>query len=152
MDTIGGIYIYKILYVSLFYFSIFFPVIFFSLLWFLNNKFGKKIVLIYILLLPLFSFILCNACVWSGFHYRMELRERFGKDELGNININRMSCNIRTEYDANGGHPRQRNCIGMLFSGWFVLPLYCLALTPFYLFFQQVVKTWRGHIKEPRIS
>ncbi|OGV38507.1 MAG: hypothetical protein A2020_13175 [Lentisphaerae bacterium GWF2_45_14] len=138
---IGWIYIFKIFYIALFWLCIISPVIFFVLLHFSKHK--KRI----ILLLPLFSFALCNACIWSGFHYRMELRERFGRDERGNININRMPQDIRSKYDANDGHPRLRDCKGVLLWGWFALPFYCLTLSPFYLI---ILKTTRKSDNVPR--
>jgi len=125
---IGWIYIFKIVYIVLFWLAVIFPLFFFISLYF--SKHRKRILL---LMLPLASFILCNACTWSGYHYRMELRDRFGKDEHGNINIRYMPPEIRTEYDDNDKHPRLRDCKAALIWGLFALPLYCLILSPFYL-------------------
>lgn len=131
---IGWIYIFKIIYIILFWLAVISPLFFFVSFYFSKHK--KS----FIIMLPVASFIICNACIWSGYHYRMELRERFGKDESGNININCMPPEIRTEYDANSGHPRLRYCNGMLFWGWFALPGYCLILSPFYLLIVKIIK------------
>ena len=53
-----------------------------------------------------------NFCVtWCGFHYRMELRDRWGKYR-GNVNIDLMPPNIRREYAKHDYHPRERNVKG----------------------------------------
>ena len=44
----------------------------------------------------------------------MELRDRWGRDSLGNVNINLMPPNIRREYAKHDYHPRERNLKGAI--------------------------------------
>ena len=58
---------------------------------------------------------------WCGFHYRMELRDRYAKTPQGWHSINVMPPEIRAEYAKHDYHPRARDlkaqtagCIVML--------------------------------------
>ena len=71
----------------------------------------KPVLLLFCVIFPL-VFGALNFCVtWCGFHYRMELRDRWGKYR-GNVNIDLMPPNIRREYAKHDYHPRERNVKG----------------------------------------
>ena len=74
----------------------------------------KPVLLIFCVIFPIL-FGAVNFCVtWCGFHYRMELRDRWGKDSLGNVNISLMPPEIRREYAKHDYHPRKRNLKGAI--------------------------------------
>ena len=71
---------------------------------------------------------------WCGFHYRMELRDRFARTDhgwtdpysRGPVDIDKMPPEIRAEYAKHNCHPRQRDlkaqtagCIVMLPTVYF---------------------------------
>ena len=69
----------------------------------------KKAFFLWLLIFPLVLSPFQIACIYSGWHYRMELRERFGKDSHGWCNINCMPPVIRAEYAKHNYHPRFRD-------------------------------------------
>ena len=77
----------------------------------------KKVFFLWLLIFPVVIQPLNIAATWCGWHYRMELRERFAGDDRGwtdpytavPININRMPPEIRAEYAKHNYHPRYRD-------------------------------------------
>jgi len=80
---------------------------------------GQKIYFFYAVLFPVIFFLVNIGCIWCGWHYRMELRERYAVEHISNTadmtdcvkpaNINRMPPAIRAEYAKNDYHPRYRD-------------------------------------------
>ncbi len=77
----------------------------------------KKVFFLWLLIFPLVISPLQIAFVYSGWHYRMELRDRFGTYPRGkmngviskSVNINLMPPEIRAEYAKHNYHPRYRD-------------------------------------------
>jgi len=71
---------------------------------------------------------------WCGYHYRMELRDRYAvdRDDLTdpwarkNVNINRMPPELRAEYAKHDYHPRARDMKAQA--------LFCIVIFPFVYF------------------
>ena len=59
---------------------------------------------------------------WCGFHYRMELYDRFARTSQGWHNINVMPPEIRAEYAKHNYHPRARDLKAQMFG--------CIAMIP----------------------
>lgn len=86
--------------------------------------------------------LLSAAFTWSGWHYRMQLRERYalvkpqivegqGKSTEKVYNINLMPADIKSEYAKDDYRPRRRGVIAQFI--WVVL------LTPFTFFMQWIL-------------
>ena len=89
--------------------------------------------------LPFFSWLEINAGVQSGFRYRAELLERYGKDSTGARETNLMPPEVRVEYEQGSG---SETCIFTALFGWILLPLWnLLFLLPGLIFFHRLV--WR---------
>lgn len=73
----------------------------------------KPILLIFCVIFPLLFGAVNFGVTWCGFHYRMELRDRWGTNR-GSVNIDRMPPNIRREYAKHDYHPRERNLKGAI--------------------------------------
>ena len=73
----------------------------------------KPVLLLFCVIFPLVFGALNFGVTWCGFHYRMELRDRWGKYR-GNVNIDRMPPEIRREYAKHDYHPRERNLKGAI--------------------------------------
>ena len=69
----------------------------------------RKKFFIWLLILPFIIQPINIAAIYCGWHYRMELRERFGKMPGGFINIDYMPPEIRKEYAKHNYHPRLRD-------------------------------------------
>lgn len=82
----------------------------------------KKIFFLWLLIFPLLLQPLNIAFIYCGWHYRMELRERFARTDRGwndsytsgCININLMPSAVRTEYARHDYHPRFRDMKAMI--------------------------------------
>ena len=86
----------------------------------------KKIFFLWLLIFPLLLSPLNIAFVYSGWHYRMVLRDRFAKADSGwtdshsshSIDIDLMPPEIRAEYAKHDYHPRFRDmkamCVGVV--------------------------------------
>lgn len=91
----------------------------------------KKVFFLWLLIFPLLLSPLNIAFVYSGWHYRMELRDRFARDKTGwsdpytgyPINLNVMPPEILAEYAKHDYHPRFRDMKAMFFG--------TIVLTPF---------------------
>lgn len=80
---------------------------------------GQKIYFFYAVLFPVIFFLVNIQCIWCGWHYRMELRDRYAMEHISNtadmtdyvkpVNINRMPPAICAEYAKNDYHPRYRD-------------------------------------------
>ena len=71
----------------------------------------RKVFFLWLLVLPVIQG-LNVAAVYSGWHYRMELRDRFAQvpgNRTGAININLMPPEIHAEYAKHNFHPRFRD-------------------------------------------
>ena len=64
---------------------------------------------------------------WCGFHYRMELYDRFAKTSQGWHNINVMPPEVRAEYEKHDSHPRARDLTAQTAA--------CIVLLPVVYFF-----------------
>ena len=72
----------------------------------------KRIFFLWLAIFPLVIQGLGTAAVYCGWHYRMELRDRFARrpgDPPTYININLMPPAIRAEYAKHNYHPRFRD-------------------------------------------
>ena len=89
----------------------------------------KKVFFLWLLIFPLLLSPLNIAFVYSGWHYRMELRDRYAvvsdgisgynsqKSKVYNINL--MPADIRREYAKDGYRPRRRGVIAQVI--WVIL-------------------------------
>ena len=82
----------------------------------LNRRFWWWLLILSCVILPMNL-----GFTWCGFHYRMELRDRYARDSTGLVNIDKMHPVIRAEYAKHDYHPRFRDmkaqmigCIAML--------------------------------------
>lgn len=73
----------------------------------------KKVFFIWLLLFTLVLSPLQIACVYSGWHYRMELYDRFAKTPHGWHDIDTMPPEIRAEYAKHDYRPRFRDMKAM---------------------------------------
>ena len=87
----------------------------------------KKIFFLWLLIFPLVLSPLQIAFVYSGWHYRMELYDRFAKTPAGWHDIDHMPPSIRAEYAKRNHHPRFRD-IKALAAGNIVLTALLYAL------------------------
>ena len=96
----------------------------------------KKLFFLWLLIFPLVLSPLQIACVYSGWHYRMELRNRFAQTNRGwtdsyttrPININLMPDEIRAEYAKHNYRPRFRDMKAMVVGTIVITPiLYALG-------------------------
>ena len=92
----------------------------------------KKVFFLWLLIFPLLISPLQIACVYSGWHYRMELYDRFAKTPHGWHDIDCMPPAIRAEYAKHNYRPRFRD-IKALAVGTIVLTplLYVMGGTAF---------------------
>ena len=68
----------------------------------------KKVFFLWLLIFPLVLQPLQIAFVYSGWHYRMELRDRFAKTPHGWHDLDCMPPTIRAEYAKHNYRPRYR--------------------------------------------
>lgn len=92
----------------------------------------KKMFFLWLLLFPLVLSPLHIATTWCGWHYRMELRNRFAQTDRGwsdeftrdhSIDIDRMPPKIRAEYAKHNYHPRFRDMKAMVVGTIVFTPL-----------------------------
>jgi hypothetical protein len=95
----------------------------------------KKVFFLWLLIFPLVLAPLHIAFVYSGWHYRMELRDRFARTPAGDININRMPSVIRHEYAKHDHHPRFRDIKAQVAAALLLFPLLYLAGGGFFVLF-----------------
>lgn len=82
----------------------------------------KPVLLLFCVIFPLVFGAINFGVTWCGFHYRMELRDRYARDKSGwtdsftkyPVNINLMPPEIRREYAKHDYHPRERNLKGTI--------------------------------------
>ena len=92
-----------------------------------------------------FVFCLLNIFfTWSGWHYRMELRNRYAVVQKGEpgwqpdrkvFNINRMPADIQYEYQKNNSRPRQRAVWGQVVLTIILMPVTLVGQWILYLIF-----------------
>ena len=91
----------------------------------------KKIFFLWILIFPLILLPLNLGITYCGWHYRMELRERFAVTDSGfsdnyssrAFNINLMPPEIRAEYAKHNYHPRYRDMKAMIIGTIVLTPI-----------------------------
>ena len=83
----------------------------------------RKAFFITLAALPLAILPIAVATTWSGWHYRMELRDRFAP----NTNINQMPPSIHAEYARHDFHPRLRDVKAMILWNLLLMPLTALG-------------------------
>ena len=92
----------------------------------LNRRFW-----LWLLIFPCVILPLGIGFTWCGFHYRMELRDRYARDSRGwkdhwgkyPVNINKMPPDIRAEYAKHDYHPRARDMKAQTVACIVFLPL-----------------------------
>ena len=82
----------------------------------------KKVFFLWLLIFPLVLAPLHIAFVYSGWHYRMELYDRYAKAPHGGHDIDCMPPVIRAEYAKHDYHPRFRDMKAMVFSSIVITP------------------------------
>lgn len=89
----------------------------------------RKVFFLWLLVLPVIQG-LNVAAIYSGWHYRMELRDRFAQDPgapPGTVNIRLMPPEIHAEYAKHNFYPRYRDVkagiVGMVFVTVLLYPL-----------------------------
>ena len=109
------------------------------LIWFFGGFYFlfqlKKVYFLWILIFPLLLQPLNLAVTYCGWHYRMELRERFAKTDYGYsdsyssraVNIDLMPPEIRAEYARNNYHPRFRDMKAMIIGTIVLTPILYLS-------------------------
>ena len=83
----------------------------------------RKAFFITLAALPLAILPIAVATTWSGWHYRMELRDRFAP----NTNINQMPPAVHAEYARHDFHPRLRDVKAMILWNLLLMPLTALG-------------------------
>ena len=89
----------------------------------------RKAFFITLAALPLAILPIAVATTWSGWHYRMELRDRFAQipNQNGAIDINLMPPSIHAEYARHDFHPRFRDVKAMILWNLLLIPLTVLG-------------------------
>ena len=88
----------------------------------------KKLFFLWLLIFPLVLSPLQIACVYSGWHYRMELYNQFAKTPHGWHDIDCMPPTIRAEYAKHNYRPRFRDMKAMAVGTIVITPiLYALG-------------------------
>ena len=82
----------------------------------------KKVFFLWLLIFPLVLSPLHIAFVYSGWHYRMELYDRYAKAPNGGHDIDCMPPPIRAEYAKHDYHPRFRDMKVMVFGTIVITP------------------------------
>ena len=97
----------------------------------------RKVFFLWLLVLPVVIQGLNVAAVYSGWHYRMELRDRFARvpgDRFGATDINLMPPEIHAEYAKHNYHPRYRDVkAGIVGAVVVTLLLYPLGAVVYWL-------------------
>jgi hypothetical protein len=90
---------------------------------------GKHFFFVWLLALPLAILPLAVTTTWSGWHYRMELRDRFAQipNQNGAIDINLMPPSIHAEYARHDFHPRLRDVKAIILWNLLLMPLTALG-------------------------
>ena len=83
----------------------------------------RKAFFITLAALPLVILPIAVATTWSGWHYRMKLRDRFAP----NTNINQMPPAVHAEYARHDFHPRFRDVKAMILWNLLLIPLTTLG-------------------------
>ena len=83
----------------------------------------RKAFFITLAALPFAILPLAVTTTWSGWHYRMELRDRFAP----NTNINQMPPAVHAEYARHDFHPRLRDVKAMILWNLLLIPLTVLG-------------------------
>ncbi len=92
----------------------------------------KKVFFLWLLIFPLVLAPLHIAFVYSGWHYRMELYDRYAKAPHGGHDIDCMPPPIRAEYAKHDYHPRFRDMKAMVFGTIVITPfLYVMGSLAF---------------------
>ena len=82
---------------------------------------------LWLLVFPCVILPLNIGSTWCGWHYRMELRDRYATDEHGWTDIDRMPPAIRAEYAKHDYHPRFRDIKAQIIG--------CIVMLPAVYFF-----------------
>ena len=111
----------------------------------------KKVFFLWLLIFPLVLSPLQIACVYSGWHYRMELYDRFAKTPHGWHDIDYMPPAIRAEYAKHNYHPRFRDMKSMGVGTIVLTPLlYALGGLAFITI--SSIKSWLNRRKKDEIE
>ena len=93
----------------------------------------KPVLLLVCVIFPLLFGALNFGVIWCGFHYRMELRDRFARSASGRrdphsagpVDIRLMPPEIRAEYAKHGYRPRFRDMKAMVVGTVLLIPFLC---------------------------
>ena len=83
----------------------------------LNRRFW-----LWLLILPCVILPMQTGFTWCGFHYRMELYDRYARTPEGWYNIDVMPPEPRAEYAKHDYHPRARDVYGGIAACIWILP------------------------------
>ena len=107
----------------------------------------KKLFFLWLLIFPLVLQPLNLAATWCGWHYRMELYDRFAKTTHGWHDIDCMPPTIRAEYAKHNYRPRFRDMKAMAVGTIVITPiLYALGGLTFVTII--LIKDWLNRRKE----
>ena len=107
----------------------------------------KKLFFLWLLIFPLVLQPLNLAATWCGWHYRMELYDRFAKTIHGWHDIDCMPPTIRAEYAKHNYHPRYRDLKAMAVGTIVITPiLYALGGLTFVTII--LIKDWLNRRKK----
>ena len=103
---------------------------------------------LWLLLLPCVILPLDVGFTWCGFHYRMELRDRYARTRLGwtddfsrgPVDINKMPPELRAEYAKHDYHPRFRDIKAQIAG--------CIVMLPLVYFFGFLCLGIRGLVRQ----
>ena len=85
----------------------------------LNRRFWLWL---WLLILPCVILPMQTGFTWCGFHYRMELYDRYARTQEGWHNINVMPPEPHAEYAKHDHHPRARDVYGGIAACIWILP------------------------------
>jgi hypothetical protein len=101
--------------------------------------FRRKSFLVILAILPFFLQLASIATTWSGWHYRMGLRNRYAQipNMQNAIDIDRMPPAIRSEYAKYDYHPRFSDVKRMILWNILLLPVTCLIAVAAWTMYQK---------------
>ena len=90
---------------------------------------SRKVFFVWLFGLPFFIMTLCIVLTWCGWHYRMELRQRYAAypGVPGAYSLARMPAGILAEYARNDYHPRLRDIKAQVLFAIAFMPILLIA-------------------------
>ena len=109
----------------------------------------KKVFFLWLLIFPLVLSPLQIACVYSGWHYRMELYDRFAKTPHGWHDIDYMPPVIRAEYAKHNYRPRFRDIKALVVGTIVITPILYLSGGLVFVIIT-LIKNWSSRLKKAK--